>query len=137
MTPEQLHLVINSWQKVLPMSDQMAELFYSRLFKIVPETRTLFKGDMRVQGQKLMNMIDTAVNGLSDFDQLVPVVRELGRRHADYGVTEAHYQSVGEALIWTLQQGLGDQFTSEVQNAWRTTYKLLTDTMLARMCSKT
>jgi nitric oxide dioxygenase len=78
-----------------------------------------------------MSMINTAVNGLSEFDQFVPVVQELGCRHAGYGVTDEHYGSVGEALIWALQQGLGNQFTSEVQNAWKTTYTLLADTMKA------
>jgi len=131
MTPEQFHIVRTSWQKVLPIADQAAELFYDRLFKIAPETRSLFRGDMRAQGQQLMNMINTAVNELSEFDQFVPLVQELGRRHAGYGVTEAHYKSVGEALIWTLQQGLGDQFTSELQTAWRKTYTLLADTMKA------
>jgi hemoglobin-like flavoprotein len=129
MLPEQVYLVRLSWQKVLPIADQAAGLFYSRLFEIAPETRPLFKGDMRTQGKKLMGMINTVVNGLSEFDQFVPMVQELGRRHAGYGVTEAHYRCVEEALMWTLQQGLGDQFTAEVQTAWRTAYSLLADIM--------
>lgn len=131
MTPEEIHLVKTSWQNVLPIADQAAESFYSRLFEIAPEVTRLFKGDMRAQGRKLMNMINTAVHGLGELDHIVLVVQELGRRHADYGVTDAHYDSVGEALIWTLQHRLGNEFTSEVQNAWRTTYSLLADTMKA------
>lgn len=131
MTPKQIHLVKTSWQQVLPIAEQAAELFYRRLFRIAPETRHLFKGDLKTQGQKLMNMINTAVNGLDELDELIPVAQELGRRHSDYGVSETHYRCVEEALIWTLQQGLGDQFTSEVQSAWRTIYAVLADTMKA------
>ena len=74
-------------------------------------------------------MITVAVKGLNRLDTIVPAVRELGRRHAGYGVTEAHYRTVGAALIWTLEQGLGDDFTPEVQAAWVDVYTLLADTM--------
>ena len=76
-----------------------------------------------------MNVIGMAVNGLDRLDELIPVVRNLGRRHAFYGVTHEHYSSVGSALIWTLEQGLGTDFTPEIKEAWTTVYRLLADTM--------
>ncbi|MCH8799961.1 MAG: hemin receptor [Chloroflexi bacterium] len=129
MDAQQINLVQKSWSKILPISDKAAELFYNRLFEIDPSTKVLFKGDMEVQGRKLMQMITAAVNGLNDLDGLVPVVQDLGRRHGGYGVQEAHYGSVGSALLWTLEQGLGDDFTPEVKIAWTETYMLLAGVM--------
>ena len=129
MTPEELTLVRTSWAKVQPISTQAAELFYHRLFDTAPELKALFKGDMRAQGHRLMDMIDTAVRGLESWDQLVPAVQALGRRHAGYGVKEADYDAVAAALLWTLEQGLGDAFTDEVRAAWINTYGALADTM--------
>lgn len=129
MDAQQINLVQKSWSKILPISDKAAELFYNRLFEIDPSTKVLFKGDMGVQGRKLMQMITAAVNGLNDLDGLVPVVQDLGRRHGGYGVQEAHYGSVGSALLWTLEQGLGDDFTDDVKIAWTETYMLLAGVM--------
>jgi hemoglobin-like flavoprotein len=89
----------------------------------------LFKGDMKEQGRKLMAMITTAVNSLTRLDALVPAVQQLGNRHKGYGVEDAHYATVGAALLWTLEAGLGEAFTAEVKDAWATTYGVLADTM--------
>ncbi len=129
MTREELHLVQASWAQVQPISTQAAEMFYRRLFDLEPELRTLFKGDMREQGQRLMAMIDTAVKELERWDQLVPALQALGRRHAGYGVKDADYDTVAAALLWTLERGLGEAFTDEVRSAWIGTYTALTDTM--------
>jgi hemoglobin-like flavoprotein len=130
MTPKQKQLVQNSWEKVLPISEAAATLFYGRLFELDPSTRPLFKHtNMPEQRKKLMNMIGAAVNGLNALDQLIPAVSNLGRRHMAYGVTDEHYTTVGKALIWTLEQGLGIDFTPEVKEAWTTVYGLLADTM--------
>ena len=129
MDAQQINLVQKSWSKILPISDKAAELFYNRLFEIDPSTKVLFRGDMEVQGRKLMQMITAAVNGLNDLDGLVPVVQDLGRRHGGYGVQEKHYGSFGSALLWTLEQGLGDDFTPEVKIAWTETYMLLASVM--------
>jgi nitric oxide dioxygenase len=69
------------------------------------------------------------VNGLSRPEQILPAVEELGRRHADYGVRTEHYATVGAALLWTLQAGLGEHFTPEVREAWASAYLLLSSTM--------
>ena len=78
-----------------------------------------------------MTMIGVAVKGLDTLDQLVPAVQNLGRRHAGYGVTDAHYDTVGGALLWTLEKGLGPDFTPDVKSAWTTVYTLLATTMKA------
>ena len=130
MTPKQKQLVQNTWEKVLPISDLAAALFYGRLFQLDPSTQPLFAHtNMPDQRKKLMHVIGIAVNGLDMLDKLIPTVRNLGRRHVSYGVTDEHYSSVGRALIWTLEQGLGADFTSEVKEAWTTVYGLLADTM--------
>jgi hemoglobin-like flavoprotein len=129
MTPEQTLLVKSSWEKVLPISDQAAELFYGRLFELDPELKSLFKGDMEEQGRKLMRMISTAVAALERLEAIVPAVQQLGVRHVGYGVRDEHYDTVGAALLWTLQQGLGEGFTAEVKQAWTSVYGVLADTM--------
>ena len=129
MTRQELDLVQSSWAQVRPISAQAAELFYRRLFDIEPQMKDLFKGDMRVQGQRLMDMIDIAVNDLDRWDQLVPALEALGRRHVGYGVKDADYDAVAAALLWTLEQGLGPAFTEEVRLAWINTYTRLADTM--------
>jgi hemoglobin-like flavoprotein len=129
MTPAERDLVQTSFAKVAPIAEQAAALFYGRLFEMDPSLRPLFKGDMREQGKKLMNMIAFCVKGLDALEQLVPAVQGLGKRHAGYGVTDAHYATVGGALLWTLEKGLGPEFTPEVKSAWTTVYGVLATTM--------
>jgi hemoglobin-like flavoprotein len=131
MTPEQIIFVKTSWEMVLPISDKAAELFYGKLFELDPSLKPLFKGDMKEQGEKLMKMINTAVNGLDQLDQIVPAVQQLGVRHVNYGVKDKEYDTVGAALLWTLETGLGDAFTDDVKEAWATVYGILADTMKA------
>ena len=129
MTPEQIELVKSSWEKVKPISEVAAGLFYGKLFAIDPELKEIFSGDMTEQGRKLMAMINTAVNSLGNLADIVPAVQELGKRHIDYGVKDKDYETVAEALIWTLGQGLGEDFTDEVKSAWVETYTILATTM--------
>lgn len=129
MTPEEIALVQTSWQQVVPIKEAAAELFYGKLFELDPSLRPLFKGDIKEQGRKLMAMISAAVNGLTRLNDLVPIVQNLGRRHASYGVKNEHYTTVATALVWTLEQGLGPAFTSEVKDAWVKTYLVLARTM--------
>ena len=130
MTPEHVKLVRESFAKVAPIAPQAAALFYGRLFEIAPEVKPLFKRDIAEQGRMLMQVLVTAVGGLDDLAALVPAVQDLGRRHGRYGVTDAHYGVVGEALLWTLGQGLGDGFTPAVKEAWIAVYTVLADTMM-------
>lgn len=129
MTPQDIAIVKYTWGQVLPIQEQAASLFYGRLFELDPSLRQLFKGDMTEQGRKLMAMINTAINNLDRLGSVVPAVEELGRRHVGYGVRDEHYDTVGAALLWTLEQGLGDVFTDEVKGAWAETYGVLATTM--------
>ena len=131
MTPEQIQLVKTSFAAVAPIADQAGMMFYERLFTIDPSLRPLFKGDIEVQSRTLMKMIAVAVGGLDRLDTIVPAVQALGIRHAGYGVTSAHYDTVARALLWTLGQGLGDAFTPEVEAAWVAAYTVLAATMQA------
>lgn len=130
MTPSEITLVKDSFRKVQPIADQAAALFYARLFELDPALRPLFRGDLEEQGRKLMAMISMAVASLDRLDTLVPAVRQLGARHGAYGVRNEHYATVGTALLWTLEKGLGPAFTPEVRAAWTTTYTLLANTMM-------
>ena len=130
MTPEQIKLVQDSFAKVAPISEKAAELFYGRLFEIAPQVRAMFPDDLSAQKKKLMAMLGTAVAGLNRLDTLMPAVQALGRRHGGYGVKAQHYASVGSALLWTLEKGLGEAFTPEVRDAWATTYIVLSTTMM-------
>lgn len=129
MTPEKIALVRSSWQQVLPIKDTAAQLFYGQLFELDPSLRSLFKGDMIEQGRKLMAMINTVVISLDQLGPILGAVEDLGRRHVAYGVTAAHYDTVGSALIWTLGKGLGEQFTPAVQVAWAEAYDTLASAM--------
>jgi len=129
MTHEQNKLVKESFEKVLPIADVAAELFYGRLFELDPSLRRLFHRDMKEQGRMLMQMIRVAVANLDRLGDIVPAVEALGERHARYGVEDSHYATVGEALIWTLEQGLGDAFTPETRQAWITVYGVLSSVM--------
>jgi methyl-accepting chemotaxis protein len=129
--PKQKQLVQESFAKVEPIAEAAAELFYNKLFELDPGLKTLFKTDIKEQGRKLMATLKLAVKGLDNLEKLVPVVQDLGRRHAGYGVQSAHYGTVAEALLWTLEQGLKDDFTPEVKEAWTAVYTILAETMVA------
>ncbi len=129
LTPQQIELVQASWKKVAPISDTAAELFYGRLFELDPSLKPLFKGDMKEQGKKLMQMLAVAVTNLTKLDEITPAVEDLAKRHVDYDVKAEHYDTVGEALLWTLEQGLGDSFTTETKEAWTTVYATLATVM--------
>jgi hemoglobin-like flavoprotein len=129
LTAAQKTLVQDSFATIAPIADDAAVLFYQRLFELDPSLAGMFRGDMREQRKKLMQMLTAAVKGLDRLDQLVPVVEDLGRRHARYGVADAHYDTVGAALLWTLEMGLGKAFTADVKDAWATVYGLLATTM--------
>ena len=122
-------LVQESFATIAPIADDAAALFYRRLFEIDPSLERMFKGNMAEQRRKLMQMLTAAVKGLDRLEQLVPVVQDLGRRHAYYGVTDEHYETVASALLWTLEKGLGHAFTPEVKGAWVTVYTLLATMM--------
>lgn len=129
MQPSQVELVQSSFDQVLPIADKAADLFYKRLFELDPSLRRLFSGDLRQQGRKLMDTLRLVVSNLGHLDRIVPGVRALGERHVAYGVEDRHYETVGAALLWTLETGLGHAFTCDVAAAWTAAYTLLASTM--------
>ncbi|MGE0667062.1 MAG: globin family protein [Sphingomonadales bacterium] len=129
MTPETVTLVQASFQKVAPIADTAADLFYDRLFQTAPEVRAMFPEDMREQKKKLMAMLGTVVSNLHRLEIIVPAAQRLGRDHVSYGVKAEHYAPVGAALLWTLEQGLGDAFTDDVKTAWTEAYTTLAGVM--------
>lgn len=130
MTDHQKELVKSTFKAIAPIADIAAELFYNRLFEVYPHYKHLFKGDMKLQGRMLMQMLATAVGGLDTVEKLLPALRDLGRRHVHYGVTEQDYGAVGETLLWTLEKGLGEKWDTEVKEAWTTAYQLLSGVMI-------
>jgi len=131
MTPEQVKLVQESFAKVAPISDKAAELFYGRLFEIAPHVRAMFPDDMSVQRGKLMATLATVVNGLNNLDTILPAASALAKRHVGYGAQAWHYPPVGEALLWTLEKGLGDAWTPPVAAAWAQAYATLSGFMIS------
>lgn len=130
MTPEQKTLVKSTWAKVVPIADTAATLFYGKLFEIDPSTQPLFKAtDMPEQRKKLMQAIGTVVAGLDNLTPLIPVLEGLGKKHVTYGVTDKQYDTVGAALLWTLEQGLGDAWTPPVKDAWIAAYTAVAGVM--------
>ena len=131
LTLEQKILVQESWEKVKPISATAAELFYGKLFELDPALKPMFaNSNMEEQGKKLMVMIGTAVKGLDTLGELVPAVQKLGARHVGYGVKKSHYDTVGAALLDTLDKGLGDDFTPDTKEAWTITYTTLASVMI-------
>ena len=131
MNSRQIELVQASFEKVVPIAAVAADLFYSRLFELDPSLRHMFNGDLTEQKQKLMQMLTVVVRSLKRLEELVPAVQQLGRRHGNYGVQNSQYATVGAALLWTLEQGLGPDFTPEVKEAWTAAYTVLSNTMQA------
>jgi len=129
MTEHQIQLIRQSFALVAPISDTAAALFYQRLFELDPALRPMFPASLVGQGRKLMQMLGAAVGLLDKPATLIPTLESLGRRHAGYGVRDEHYATVGSALLWTLEQGLGPAFTPEVRAAWIGLYDVVATTM--------
>jgi len=129
LTPRQVGLIRTSWDKVLPIAETAAELFYGKLFEIDPSLKSMFSTDLTEQGKKLMTMLNTVVENLDNLEAVVPAAQESGVRHAGYGVKDEMYDTVAEALIWTLGQGLGDDFNDELKDAWVAAYVVLSTVM--------
>ena len=122
MTLEQAQIIKLTFAQVMGDKDAVGRMFYDRLFSIAPEVKPLFRGDIAAQSRKLMDTLALAVGMLRDMPTLVMTLEGLARRHVGYGVKDEHYDKVGEALLWTLEQGLGDAFTPQVRDAWTALY---------------
>jgi hemoglobin-like flavoprotein len=131
MNPSQIKLVQESFAKVAPIADQAAVMFYNRLFEVAPQVKAMFPADLTEQRKKLMATLSVVVNGLSNLDSVLPAASALARRHVSYGARAEHYPVVGGALLWTLEKGLGDGWTTEVADAWTAAYGTLSGFMIS------
>jgi nitric oxide dioxygenase len=133
ITDSQIELVQSSFQRVLPIADTAGLLFYERIFTLAPGARSLFGDDIALQAKRTMAAVKTVVDGLDRLDTVGPFLVRLGARHVRYGVVPEHFDVVGVALMWTLEQGLGDTFTAEVRDAWTAAWTIIVDAMLTGM----
>jgi hemoglobin-like flavoprotein len=131
MNEADIKSVQQSFARLLPIAGQVGPPFYAELFAAHPELRPMFAADIAPQAKKLVQMLAVVVRSLHKLDTILPAVHDLARRHRDYGVADEHYAMVGNALMATLQRGLGEAFTPEVKQAWLSTYTALADVMMA------
>jgi hemoglobin-like flavoprotein len=131
MTERQIKLVEASWDYIIMNSQRAGLLFYERLFQSDPSLRSLFPEDMSLQASKLVAMITFVVHKLDNLNAVLNDVRALGKRHKNYRVEAKDYKTVGDTLLWTLQDGMGEEWTNEHKQAWMTAYSLLSETMIA------
>jgi hemoglobin-like flavoprotein len=129
LTQQQVEVLQSSFRILEPLGATAADLFYRRLFELDPSVVPLFKGNMNEQGRKFMQVLAVAVGGMSSLPTLAPVIRQLGARHAIYGVQPQHYESVRDALLWALARVLQDAYTEEVRTTWATAYAALAGVM--------
>ena len=118
-----------SFELITPALESATTTSYDRLFQLDPSLRRMFRSPQEQQARKLAHILTVVVKGLSKPEEILPAVEQLGRRHSSYGVPPEHYATVGAALLWTLQSGLGEAFTSEVRDAWASAYLLLSSAM--------
>lgn len=130
MTKDQIALMQKSWARVLPMKAQVGMIFYGKLFEAAPQVRHLFKDDVSAQAGKLVMILGYVVAKLNHMEELLPEVKKLGERHRHFGAEPAHYEVVGQCLIETLEEGLGNDWTPEVRDAWVTAYNTLKNVMI-------
>jgi nitric oxide dioxygenase len=130
LNAQQKRLVRQSFESLEEYSDTVVRLFYGRLFEIAPQVRGLFHIDLREQSRKLQDMLATIVNALDRFDELQPVLVELGRRHVGYGVLPEHYNALRLALLWALGHELNSEFDSDTKAAWDQLLRSVASTML-------
>jgi nitric oxide dioxygenase len=130
MTPRQVELVQETFKQVVPVRLQVARMFYGRLFSLDPTLSRLFHGNLEEQGDKLTAMLGRVVGELHRVHTILDSIKALAVRHSTYGVETGHYVTVGAALLWTLEEGLGPAFTEEVKDAWTAAYTLLSGAMI-------
>jgi hemoglobin-like flavoprotein len=131
MTAEQIALVKKSWKVFRDIDPVLiGDVFYSKLFIEVPHVRHLFKTSRHVQSRKLIDMLSAIVGRLDRLDELSEDIKQLAIRHVSYGARPEHYQAIGRTLIWTLKQGMGGDWTPQIEDAWTSCYKTLSDTMI-------
>ena len=131
MTYSDIVLIKRTWRIFREMNPSVVgDAFYSKLFSHNQSLRKMFPASMDQQYKKLMGMINLIIGRLDNLDELSEEINAMARRHVQYGVRPDHYRLVGVALIWTLKQGLGDDWTPEIESAWTKCYALLSEAMI-------
>lgn len=131
LSQDHIIAIRNSWSRVAADRQRAGALFYSTLFRLAPDVRPLFPAEMRGQELKLVNTLGVVVDSLHSLEDILSEVESLGVSHRGYGAEPAHYAVVGEALIATLQEALGDEFTADTREAWTRAYSTLSAAMIA------
>jgi hemoglobin-like flavoprotein len=129
MTSLQIQAIQSTFAMIEPGAQGAMMLFYDRLFELDPALRHLFRTSREEQAKKLAQTLAVVVKSLDRLEQLLPAVRDLGARHARYGVNDRHYDTVGAALLWTLEEGLGPAFTADVRESWALAFETLARVM--------
>ena len=137
MTSVEINLVKDTFRKIVPIADQAAVIFYDRLFEVAPAVKAMFPADMAEQRKKLMGTLAVVVNGLGNLGAVLPAASALAKRHVSYGAKAEHYPVVGGALLWTLEKGLGEAWTSDVAEAWTAAYGMLSGYMISEAYGST
>ncbi len=131
MNEKQIKLVKSSWSLFRKIDPQIiGDVFYSRLFQQMPSLKAMFRSPMNDQYTKIVDTLSMIVSRLDNLEQITEEITQLAIRHTGYGVRPAHYKLVGDALLWTLEKGLGNDWNEETAGAWSLCYKLLSDTMI-------
>ncbi len=131
MTLHQISLIKTTWQAAAANPELVGSLFYNRLFEIAPEVKPMFsRSTIQEQSKKLLAMLSYVISKLNKLEDITDEVAKLAERHVKYGVEEKHYSCVGEALLWTLEKGLGKSWTNEVKQAWTMCYGILSTAMI-------
>ena len=130
MTPDELALVQSTFTEVKERSADVSPAFYRRLCAAAPELRDLFPADMEAQHRKFMDELTAIVEAVTDLDRMLDRTMPLGRRHLEYGARPSHYRLVGDALLATFADELGERWTPEAAAAWTLAYRLVAETML-------
>lgn len=131
MTQEQIILIKRTWKLFRFVSPAVVgSVFYGKLFADSPGLRKLFPADMESQYRKLLVSLNVLVARLENKEEIAGYLTALAKRHAGYGVKEAHYVLVGNALLWTLQQGLGKDWNDGAAIAWAACYQEVADIMI-------
>lgn len=131
LSVEKINLVQSTFEAVRARPAEAVSLFYGQLFEMAPEVKPLFRSAAETQGQKLIDTLGVLIHGLRDFEAMLPDLVDLAGKHVGYGVTAAHYEPMGEALLATLDQMLGEEFTPAVRHAWASIYHIISQAMIA------
>ena len=120
LTTEQKRLILNSFFRLEPALDLVAQLFFLKLFRLDPGLRKKFDGPVEMQARKFSAGAKLAMISLGHEDGLAPTLKLLGTRHRQMGIRARHYRTMSRALVWTLERSLDKSFDRDTRDAWNT-----------------